>query len=149
MSQSALDYLSTHTLLFLGTSTSDGDVHIAPMFYATDGSTVFFSAPDGSETATNLRQNPRAAVAVADVPDDWGTARGLQIEGPVTELHDADETAAGELFKAKFPHLGDAAMHSHYWRLDAGCIRYVHNDEGGNETFDSLGQTWSRESVEG
>ncbi len=49
MSESALDYLSTHTLLFLGTSTSDGDVHIAPMFYATDGSAVFFSAPECSD----------------------------------------------------------------------------------------------------
>ena len=39
-------------------------------------------------------------------------------------------------------------MHTHYWRLDAGDVRYVHNDEGGNETFESLGQTWTREKVD-
>ena len=55
---------------------------------------------------------------------------------------------AGQLFQAKFPHLGDAAMHTHYWRLDADDIRYVHNDEGGNESFESLGQTWTREKVD-
>jgi len=148
MPESAFEYLNSHSLLFLATASSTGNVHVAPMFYATDGKAIFFSAPDGSETATNLRQNPTAAVAVADPVTDWSTARGLQIEGRVTELDGDEEARAGELFKAKFAHLGDAAMHSHYWRLDGEDIRYVHNDEGGNETFESLGQTWSRDKVD-
>ncbi len=50
---------------------------------------------------------------------DWGKARGLQIEGAVTELDGEEEDAAGRLFQEKFPHLGDAAMHTHYWKLAA------------------------------
>ena len=42
------------------------------MFYATEGTGVFFSAPDDSETAKNLKQNPSAALAVADPVTDWG-----------------------------------------------------------------------------
>ncbi|MGH9137446.1 MAG: pyridoxamine 5'-phosphate oxidase family protein [Acidimicrobiales bacterium] len=150
MPQSAFEYLSSHSLLFLGTASTAGNVHVAPMFYAIDidQRAIFFSAPDGSETAANLKQNPTAALAVADPVTDWDKARGLQIEGTVTELDGDDETAAGALFKAKFPHLGDDALHSHYWRLAAGDIRYVHNDERGNEQFESLGQTWQRETVE-
>ena len=148
MPESAFDYLSSHTLLFLATASSDGNVHVAPMFYVSDGKCIYFSAPDHSETAKNLKQNPTAAVAVAEPPSDWDKARGIQIEGSVDELHDDDEAAAGKLFQAKFPHLGDDALHTHYWRLNADEIRYVHNDEKGDEQFSSLGQTWTREKVD-
>lgn len=148
MPESAFEYLSSHSLLFLATASTDGNVHVAPMFYATDGKAVFFSAPDSSETAKNLKQNPTAAFAVADPVTDWSKARGLQIEGSVTELHGDDEAFAGGLFQKKFPHLGDDALHTHYWRLEAGDIRYVHNDEAGNESFVTLGQTWTREKVD-
>jgi uncharacterized protein YhbP (UPF0306 family) len=147
MSESAFEYLQSHSLLFLATASKDGNVHVAPMFYATDGKCVFFSAPDSSETAKNLKQNPTACIAVADPVDDWNKARGLQIEGAVDELDGDEETEVGKLFQTKFPHLGDGAMHTHYWRLNADDIRYTHNDEGGNETFKTLGQTWSRERV--
>ena len=147
MPESAFEYLNSHSLLFLATSSSSGDVHVAPMFYATEGKAIFFSAPDNSQTAKNLKQNPKAAIAVADPPAEWSKARGLQIEGTVTELSGEDESTVGKLFQSKFSHLGDAAMHSHYWRLDASDIRYVHNDEAGNESYDALGQTWTREKV--
>ena len=147
MAESAFEYLQSHSLLFLGTASKDGDVHVAPMFYASDGKCVFFSAPDNSETAKNLKANPTSCIAVADPPTDWNKARGLQIEGSVEELDGSHEEEVGKLFQAKFPHLGDAAMHSHYWKLNADDIRYVHNDEGGHETFETLGQTWSREKV--
>ena len=148
MPESAFEYLNSHSLLFLATSSSGGDVHVAPMFYATEGKAIFFSAPDNSQTAKNLKSNPKAAIAVADPPAEWSKARGLQIEGSVTELGGEDESTVGKLFQSKFSHLGDAAMHSHYWRLDATDIRYVHNDEAGNESNDALGQTWPRETFD-
>lgn len=147
MPESAFEYLNSHSLLFLATA-DGGAVHVAPMFYATEGKSIFFSAPDNSQTAANLKANSKAAVAVAEPPADWGKARGLQIEGTVTELDGDDEAAAGALFQAKFPHLGDAALHTHYWRLDATDIRYVHNDEAGQESFEALGQSWAREKVD-
>src|SRR5688572_28168644 len=104
MPESAFEYLNSHSLLFLATA-SGGSVHVAPMFYATEGKSIFFSAPDQSQTASNLKSNPAAAVAVAEAPENWGKARGLQIEGTVSELNGDDEAAAGALFQAKFPHL--------------------------------------------
>jgi uncharacterized protein YhbP (UPF0306 family) len=148
MSESAFEYLSSHSLLFLATASPAGDVHVAPMFYANADKAIFFSAPDGSATSDNLKSNPVAAIAIADAVSDWKQARGLQIEGPVAELEGEPEVAAGHLFQAKYPDLGNAAMHSHYWRLDAIDVRYVHNDEAGTETFESLGQTWTREKLD-
>jgi uncharacterized protein YhbP (UPF0306 family) len=147
MADSAFEYLNSHTLLFLATSSSDGNVHVSPMFYATKDKSIFFSAPDNSETAKNLKQNPTAAIAVADPVDDWDKARGVQMEGPVTELDGPEETDCGHLFQQKFPHLGDAAMHTHYWRLDPDDVHFVNNDGGGNETFEALGQTWNRHTT--
>src|SRR5689334_21769394 len=148
MSESAFEYLNSHSLLFLATSSKSGNVHIAPLFYATEGKAIFFSAADDTETSKNLKENPTAALGVADSVSDWSKARGLQIEGAVTELEGDDEAAAGALFQAKFPHLGDDALHSHYWKLSADDIRYVHNDEAGNEIYETLGTTFSREKVE-
>ena len=139
----AFDYLATHDLLFLATSSQQGDVHISPMFFATEGKAIFFSAPDGSATSNNLRDNPVAAIAIADPVTDWNEAKGIQIEGPVTELDGEPEEAVGHLFQAKFPHLGDKAMHTHYWRLDAIDVRFIDNSSThADEAFESLGQTW-------
>ena len=79
------------------------------------------------------------------MPSEWSKATGLQIEGPVTELDGDEETHAGELFKARYPFLGDSAMHTHYWRLDAAEVVYMHTDgANSDETASSLGQTWAK-----
>jgi uncharacterized protein YhbP (UPF0306 family) len=149
----AMDYLNAHELLFLATSSLSGNPHVSPMFYAAEGTKIYFSAPDGSETATHLRQNPVAEVAVAEMPEEWSDSRGLQIEGPVTELDGPEETHAGELFKVRYPFLGDSAMHTHYWRLDAADIQYMfhgsakESHEDTDETHESLGQTWGKDKV--
>jgi uncharacterized protein YhbP (UPF0306 family) len=154
MSQQAMEYLNAHELLFLATASKNGNPHVAPMFYAAEGTKIYFSAPDGSETADNLKQNPVAEVAVAEMPAEWAEARGLQIEGPVTELDGAEETHAGELFKARYPFLGDSALHTHYWRLDAQDIRYMYNGAknasgaDSDESYQSLGQTWGKDKVD-
>ena len=147
MPQSAVEYLAAHELLTLATASRSGTPHAAPMFYVSDGSAVYFSAAPGSRTAANLAENPVASVGVADRPADWGQARGVQIDGTVTELDGADESRAAELFGTRFPHLGDAVNHTHYWRLDPTDIRYVHNDERGDEQLETLGITWQREAV--
>ena len=143
--EAAMEYLKTHELLFLGTCSLNGNPHVSPMFYACEGEKIYFSAPPGSETDRNLKENPIAEIAVSEMPAEWSKARGLQIEGPVTELDGDEETHAGELFKARYPFLGDGAMHTHYWRLDAKDVAYMHMDaDNSDENQSSLGQTWAK-----
>ena len=143
----AMQYLNEHELLFLGTCSLAGNPHVTPMFYACEGTKIYFSAPPGSETDRNLKENPIAEIAVSEVPSEWSQSKGLQIEGPVTELDGPEETHAGELFKARYPFLGDKAMHTHYWRLDAQDVVYMHTDESADSTQQSLGQTWAKSEV--
>lgn len=141
----AFDYLKEHELMFLATASKTGNPHVSPMFYACEGKKIYFSAPPGSETDRWLQENPIAEIAVSEMPSEWSKARGLQIEGPVTELDGDEETHAGELFKQRYPFLGDAAMHTHYWRLDAAEVIYMHTDDkNADETQSSLGQTWAK-----
>ena len=147
--EAAFEYLKTHELMFLATASKSGNPHVSPMFYACEGRKIYFSAPPGSETDRWLKENPIAEIAVSEMPEEWSKARGLQIEGPVTELDGDEETHAGELFKARYPFLGDDAMHTHYWRLDAKEIVYMHTDsKNADQTQESLGQTWAKSKAD-
>jgi uncharacterized protein YhbP (UPF0306 family) len=147
MPESALEFLKTHYLLFLATASSEGRPHAAPMFYASEGPRIYFSAPDDSQTARNLKQNTNAAIAVSEMPEEWSKAKGLQLEGAVTELQGDEESHAADLFADRYPFLGDAVRHTHYWRFDPSEVHFVHNEEPGDEHFESLGQGWERETV--
>ena len=147
MSQSsAFEYLSSHKLLTLATSSSDGRPHAAPIFYVSDGKAIFFSVAPGSESARNLAQNPQASISVADVPSDWSKARGLQMTGTTADAG-ADAGKAAELFGQRFPSVDNAESYS-YLRFAATEIHYVHNDEDGDEDIEALGIHWLRETVQ-
>ena len=147
MSQSAFEYLATHEVLTLATASGAGVPNAAAMYYASEGSALYFSAFPESTTGRNLSENPKAAASVYEPSTDPSSARGVQLRGTVTELDGDDETKAAGLFAAKYPQLGDGVNHTHYWRLDPTDIKYTHNDEGGSETGQSLGITWSSENV--
>lgn len=147
MPEAALQYLQQHQVLYLATASKSGDPHVAPMFYVADSSGIYFSAPDDSETARWLKENPVAEIVVADETSDWSKAMGVQVQGSVTELSGDDEARAGELFKQRFPQLGDAALHGHYWRLEATDVVQLSNGGSHEETHQSLGQTWGKDKT--
>jgi uncharacterized protein YhbP (UPF0306 family) len=147
MAQSAFEYLATHEILTLATASASGQPNAAAMYYANEGSAIYFSAFPDSTTGKNLAENPKASVSVFEENADPGNARGLQLRGPVTELDGPEEDHAADLFAARYPQLGDGVRHTHYWRLDPSDIKYTHNDEGAEDTGTSLGITWSSEQV--
>ena len=148
MPQSAEEYLASHQLLTLATASKDGRPHAAPNFYASDGLSLYFSFSPESESARNLAQNPVAAVGVADVPEDWTKASGIQMTGRVHECDDEEDAQAQQLFLDRYPFLGDGAVATQYWRFDPEEVHYVHNDQGGDEDLEALGVHWMRETVQ-
>jgi uncharacterized protein YhbP (UPF0306 family) len=147
MAQSANEYLANHDILTLATASGAGVPNAAAMYYAADGSKLYFSAFPESTTGKNLAENPKAAASVYEPSTDPANARGVQLRGTVTELHGDEETQAADLFAAKYPQLGDGVRHTHYWRLDPTDIKYTHNDEDGDGQGESLGITWKSEQV--
>jgi uncharacterized protein YhbP (UPF0306 family) len=147
MAQSANEYLANHNILTLATASSAGVPNAAAMYYAAEGSAVYFSAFPESTTGKNLAENGKAAASVYEPSTDPASARGLQLRGSVTELDGDEESKAADLFAAKYPQLGDGVRHTHYWRLDPTDLKYTHNDEGGDDQGESLGITWKSETV--
>lgn len=147
MPQSAFEYLSEHVLLSLATASKDGRPHAAPIFYVSDNQKIYFSMADGAESTRNIEANPVASVSVADVPKDWGRARGLQITGAVSKAGGDEQKRAAELFKKTFPFLENVDQYT-FFRLDPDEIHYVHNDEDADEDIEALGIHWLRETVQ-
>jgi uncharacterized protein YhbP (UPF0306 family) len=150
MGQSAEAFLADHELLTLATSSKSGEPHACSVFYATDGTTVYFSVAPGSQSHQNLSENARGSIAVGDAPDegqDASAARGIQITGDVVDVHGDEEKQAGAKVAARYPYLGDVFSGGDFFRLDPTEIHYVHNDEDGDESFSALGVEWKRETV--
>lgn len=147
MADSVFDYLASHQLLTLATASKGGIPHATPCMYANEGTTVFFSTADDSTTATNLAENPVAALAVTDDPgDDWNSARGAQLTGKVTRLSGDDAATAAELFAGRYPFLGSATATT-YYRLDPHDVKFVDNTSSGDDEKQALGVSWKRTVV--
>lgn len=147
MSDSVFEYLGSHSLLTLATSSKGGIPHAAPTFYANDGTQLYFSVAPDSVTAQNLAENPLAAVGVADSTDDWSSARGVQIAGSVEPVNGAEAQRAAELFKSRYPFIGAGADSTPYYRLDPHDVRFVDNSGAGDEQSQALGVAWKRDVV--
>jgi uncharacterized protein YhbP (UPF0306 family) len=121
------------------------------VFYATDGTTIFFSVAPNSQSHKNLKENPRASIAVGDAPDegeDWKAAKGIQVTGDVTDIEGDEEAAAGAKVAARYSYLDDVFSGGDFFKLEPTEVHYVDNSEDGDEHFDALGVSWQRQTVE-
>ncbi len=151
MSPAAAEFLASHELLTLATSSSSGEPHACSIFYVTDGTTVFFSVNPNSQSHKNLKENPRASIAVGDAPDegeDWHAAKGIQITGDVVDIEGDEEREAGAKVAARYSYLDDVFSGGDFFRLDPTEIHYVDNSESGDEAFEALGVEWQRQTVQ-
>ena len=151
MPHSAQEFLAAHELLTLATASSSGEPHACSIFYISDGTTVFFSVAPNSQSHKNLKENPRASIAVGDAPDegqDASAARGIQITGNVVDIDGDEERDTGAKVAARYSYLDDVFSGGDFFRLDATEVHYVHNDEAGDEAFEALGVQWLRETIQ-
>lgn len=147
MSRSLYEYLDRHRLLTLATASRAAIPHAASAFYVNDGTSLYFSTSPGSVTAKNLAENPFAAVAVADDPEnDLAEAKGVQITGSVVAVKGDEAARAAALFATRHPWLGDGGD-TPYFRLDPHDVRYVDNSQAGQEQVHALGVDWNRQVV--
>jgi uncharacterized protein YhbP (UPF0306 family) len=147
MSESLSEYLDRHRLLALATASAAGIPHASSAFYANDGISLYFSTAPDSVTSKNLAENPFAAIAIADVPDDWGQSKGVQISGSVVRLEGDEAAKAAALFGQRYPSLGEESGDAPYYRLDPNDIRFVDNAEAEGEELHALGITWRRNVI--
>ena len=103
----ALDYLRAHHVMTLATH-GPGGPWAAAVYYANDGFNLYFLSSPASRHCGDLAGNSRAAATIQEDCADWTEIRGVQLEGAVVQLRDADEAAARALYAGKFPFVRDA-----------------------------------------
>jgi uncharacterized protein YhbP (UPF0306 family) len=97
-----LAYLRTHRVMTLATQGAGGP-WAAAVYYANAGFKLYFLSSPASRHCRNLAADPHAAAAIQEDYADWPEIKGVQLEGEVAELRDADERHARALYGEKFP----------------------------------------------
>lgn len=101
----ARQYLLQHNVLCLATTTNDTP-WVAPVFYAVyAGKLVFLSAPHTLH-CQNIASNPQVSASVQEDYSDWSEIKGIQLQGRVCGVNNADKQAVIRTYSEKFPVTG-------------------------------------------
>ena len=135
----ALDYLAAHRVMTLATHGDQGP-WAAGVFYVNDGFDLYFVSSPASRHGRELAANAQAAAAVHEDYAGWQEIKGVQLEGAVVPLAQAEQARARELYGRKFPLVGDPATAPaaiaaafakvHWYRLVAARGYFVDNSSG-------------------
>ncbi|MDP9373642.1 MAG: TIGR03618 family F420-dependent PPOX class oxidoreductase [Chloroflexota bacterium] len=109
--------LREETIAFLSTVRPDGRPHLVPIWFLWDGETILIFSQPANQKVRNLRQNPRAMLAL----ERGGDAPVILIEGEATLLDEgaaaATDPAYVEKYAAGMANLGmDAAQMAAVYR---------------------------------
>lgn len=77
MMKRELEFLRSHDLCRLATSSKEGQPHVVPVIYAMDGNDLVIAVDYKTKKLKNVRENGRVAIVV----DDYDPNHGIMIEG--------------------------------------------------------------------
>jgi uncharacterized protein len=100
-----LEYLDRHNVMTLATVGPEGP-WAAAVFYVRDGLRLVFLSSPGSRHSQNLSASPRAAATIQEDYRDWPEIKGIQLEGRVAAVEEAELARVRALYGAKFPVVG-------------------------------------------
>jgi hypothetical protein len=104
----ALDYLAAHHVMTLATQGPEG-LWAAAVFYANDGFNLYFVSSPASRHSRNLAAQFEVAATVHEDYHDWREIKGIQLEGTVEQVSEAEEASVQELYGEKFSLAADPA----------------------------------------
>ncbi|MFH1329426.1 MAG: pyridoxamine 5'-phosphate oxidase family protein, partial [Actinomycetota bacterium] len=100
------EILEANHVLSPALTDAHGDPHSNAAYYAGDLHELVIFTPPLSVHAVNAAGRPSVAAAVIDNSQPWDSdLRGLQILGPMDQLHGADATGACATHAPRFPGL--------------------------------------------
>ena len=119
-------FISSHHVLTLATSTTDGQPYCCNIFYAynkQEGAFIFTS-DDHTHHAQMMSNNPRVAASIVLETRIVGKVQGLQITGEVKRAVDGDKA----LYIKRFPYAAVADLQ--LWRMEADFMKLTDNTLG-------------------
>ncbi|MBR2168797.1 MAG: pyridoxamine 5'-phosphate oxidase family protein [Alistipes sp.] len=119
-------FITSHHVLTLATSTTDGHPYCCNIFYAynkQEGAFIFTS-DDHTHHAQMMSNNPRVAASIVLETRIVGKVQGLQITGEVKRAVDGDKA----LYIKRFPYAAVADLQ--LWRMEADFMKLTDNTLG-------------------
>jgi hypothetical protein len=134
----ALGYLAAHNVMSLATHGPEGPWSAA-VFYASEGFTLYFVSAASTRHGKNLEADPRVAATIQEDYSDWRAIKGLQIEGRVERVAEADKSRVAKLYSDKFPatrpdrappEIAAALARIGWYRLVPSRVLFIDNARG-------------------
>lgn len=119
-------FITSHHVLTLATSTTDGHPYCCNIFYAYNKQegTFIFTSDDHTHHAQMMSNNPHVAASIVLETRIVGKVQGLQITGEVKQAADGDKA----LYIKRFPYAAVADLQ--LWRLEADFMKLTDNTLG-------------------
>ncbi|HEX3924738.1 MAG TPA: pyridoxamine 5'-phosphate oxidase family protein [Streptosporangiaceae bacterium] len=89
------EFLTAERTCRVATVGRDGRPHVAPLWFAWDGSSLWLSSVVRSQRWTDLARDPRVAVVI-DAGVEYTELRGVELSGSVVPVGDVPSVSAGD-----------------------------------------------------
>lgn len=142
LKQQILNYMESHNTMTLA-SCRENVPWAATVFYASDGTNLYFFSEPKTRHCQNLMANPKVAVTIQEDYADWSKIKGIQLEGEVVEVDSTIEKAkAMAAYTRKYPSiikiftnpasgaLYKAFLKVKFYRVCPQRVYYIDNEQG-------------------
>jgi uncharacterized protein YhbP (UPF0306 family) len=143
-----LRYLGDQPTLTLATASPAGAPHATTLTYVNDGTTLYVWTRPDTATASNMDENPVAALAIDDYAPDLRETKGVQATARAQVVLNPDELErVRELFEQKYPQLaGTLGTDVSFYRLSPAQLEFIDNTSA-RETSGRGGVDFHRDVV--
>jgi uncharacterized protein YhbP (UPF0306 family) len=133
--KSALENLLGLSTMTLATTSRDGEVHAADVYFACgEQLDLYFFSDAESQHSMDLRGEERAAVTIHADRDRWEEILGLQMRGICSAIPETGKWKSGwDVYLAKFPFVSDLAdliKVNQLYAFSPHWVRLVDNSRG-------------------
>lgn len=139
------EYIASHNTLTLATVANQRP-WVASLFYVSDSELrLYFISAENTRHVAEAMKNPDVAVTITEHEQEWQSIQGLQIEGKLTVVEDANRQQVETLYSQKFPFikallqedassedrlLGERFLASSFYAITPSFIRFIDNNKG-------------------
>jgi uncharacterized protein YhbP (UPF0306 family) len=117
------------------------------VFYVNNGFALYFLSAGHTRHSRDIAGNSRAAAAIQEDYEDWPSIKGIQLEGVVSRLQDAEGRRARSLYEEKYPFIKNATpqirlglARVNWYQLLPSRLHFIDNSKGfGHRDEISLG----------
>ena len=89
LEQHIVEFIKSHNMCVLSTS-KDDIPRATPIWYNSEGTTIYMAADEGTTKLDNLRVNPRISIGIHDPRPSAKSIKGIQITGEPTLITDGN-----------------------------------------------------------